>query len=295
MNRVLIAEGHVLGIDVGWSEQQRSSAVCRLSWSREGIAWNIRRFRANHDERSQAIRDVAGTGELLAVAIDGPLRPDFDRVRRYRSAERVLSRGELRRRIGKPGQSSSPNGKELNTQANLAAQAVKHLCRIRRAGHHERIDHQAVVEAFPTSFLGVMVQFPERLAASERSDRYFAHLDGHETPERSLGELVGSLLGAKEWQKPVGSLTNHDDRAALVCAVTALCIACGEYTGVGDREDGWIILPPKRAFAEWAWKAVLANAKLKQGEPPPTGEPGLVVRPQPVLAGVALRALTRGS
>ena len=26
-------EGSVLGIDVGWSQKKKSSAVCRLSWS----------------------------------------------------------------------------------------------------------------------------------------------------------------------------------------------------------------------------------------------------------------------
>ena len=164
MNQAPIAEGHVLGIDVGWSEKRRSSAVCRLTWDRKRIGWKVCRFRARDDDRCEAVRDVAGTRELLAVAIDGPLRRGFETIGRYRSAERILSRGELAKRIGKPGQSSSGNGRKLNEQANLAAKAVKRLCRIRQASHDERIDERVVVEAFPTSFLGVMVRCPEGLS-----------------------------------------------------------------------------------------------------------------------------------
>ncbi|MDE0366345.1 MAG: hypothetical protein OXP09_12315 [Gammaproteobacteria bacterium] len=261
-----IAEGNVLGIDVGWSEKQESSAVCRLSWNKDSINWRVCRFRANDDDRRNTIHDVAGTNKILAVAIDGPLRRNFDEIERYRSAERVLSRGELLKRIGKPGQSSSPNGKKLNWQANLAATTVKDWCEVGDASHDQAIDEYAVVEAFPTSFLGVMVRCPERLSAGERSDRYFGHLDGHEGPDRSLSQLIECLLGPKSWEKHIHSLTNHDDRAAFVCAITGLCIACGEYTAVGDSRDGWIILPPKWAFEEWAWEAIVANLKREQGE-----------------------------
>ena len=268
MNRGQIAEGDVLGIDVGWSEKRRSSAVCRLSWTKDSIAWTVQRFSANGDDRCKAISDVAGPRELLAVAVDGPLRHGLDMIGRYRSAERILSKGELAKRIGKPGQSSSGNGENLNEQANLAANAVKRLCRIRRANHDTRIDELAVVEAFPTSFLGVMVGHPEGLSGGARSDHYFSYLDGHERPDRTLAEFAECLLGAKEWEKPVHSLTDHDDRAAFVCALTALCIACQQYTAVGDCKDGWIVLPPRWAFAEWAWKAILANESLEEdGQP----------------------------
>ena len=265
MNPAPIAKGNVLGIDVGWSKRRRSSAVCRLSWNKDSIDWKVRRYSASDDDRCKTIDDVAGTNKLHAVAIDGPLRRNFDLIGQYRSAERVLSRGELARQIGKPGQSSSPNGKRLNEQANLAAKAVKRLCNVENAIHHKPIDKKAVVEAFPTSFLGVMVRYPDRLSAGERSDRYFAHLDGHQFPDRSLTQLIECLIGPKKWKRHPHILTNHDDRAAWVCAITALCIACGDYTAVGDCEDGWIILPPKWAFEDWAWEAILANVNREKG------------------------------
>lgn len=59
---------------------------------------------------------------------------------------------------------------------------------------------------------------------------------------------------------PVDDITNHDDRAAFVCAITALGVVAGDFTAVGDKSDGWILLP-RRAFVQnWAWDALEANA-----------------------------------
>jgi hypothetical protein len=55
-------------------------------------------------------------------------------------------------------------------------------------------------------------------------------------------------------------VTNHDDRAALVCALTALCVTVEDYTAVGD-EDGWIILPPASLVQGWAVEALSLNAE----------------------------------
>ena len=245
-------EGSVLGIDVGWSRKRKSSAVCRLSWSAHEIEWEIGRFIATEYDREKTISQVANDNPLLAVAIDGPLCPGFYEIGHYRSAERLLSRGELRKRIGKPGQSSSRNGKKLNMQANKSAEFVKQCCFIREAHHHVKIDGCVIVEAFPTTFLGVMIEYPTLLERpKKRSDRYFIHLAKNQCFEK----LVQRLIGNRTWSQPLLEIVNHDDRAALVCAFTALCVATGEFTAVGDKIDGWIILPPRWMFADWAWHA----------------------------------------
>ena len=247
------AEGRVLGIDVGWSEKDDTSAVCRLSWSKHRVYWKTKRFRATPSDRERAIRDVAGKRALLAVAIDGPLRRGFDRIGRYRSAERLLSRGALPVRIGKPGQSSSPHGKHLNEQANKAASVVKRYCSVHEARHAVRIDKYAIVEAFPTTFFGSMVEDPGRLLGSgARSDRYFAHLANVGTLDR----LMRKWLGRRHCVREPCDIDDHEDRAAFVCALTALAVAAGEFTAVGDDRDGWIILPPRWAWAAWAWAGV---------------------------------------
>lgn len=257
----MASEGSVLGIDVGWSPKKKTSAVCRLSWSDREIEWKIGRFLATDYDRERAISSVASDSSLLAVAIDGPLRPGFNEIGHYRSAERLLSRGELRKRIGKPGQSSSPNGKKLNIQANYSAKFVKQHCHIPGANHHLKIDRYAIVEAFPTTFLGVMIENPALLARpKKRSDRYFIHV----AKNQYLEKLVQKLIGNRIWSQPLSEVVNHDDRAALVCAFTAVCVATGEFTAVGDKKDGWIILPPRWMFAGWAWTAVLETASLDE-------------------------------
>ena len=255
------ARGSVLGIDVGWSETEKSSAVCRLSWKNSEINWEIGRFRALDSEREKTIKRIVSNQKLLAVAIDGPLCPKFREVDRYRGAERLLSRGELRERIGKPGQSSSPNGKKLNAQANKSAKALKKHCRVRKANHKVRIDECTIVEAFPTTFLGVLLKRPtllNRPKSKARSDIYFAHL----AKNQQLDQFVEKLLGGREWSQHIDEIKNHDDRAAFICALTALCVAAGNFTAVGDDRDGWIILPPQWAFANWAWKAICETAEL---------------------------------
>ena len=257
------ARGSVLGIDVGWSEKRKSSAICRLSWNISEVKWEIGRFRALDSERESTIKRVVNDHKLLAVAIDGPLCPGFCEVDRYRGAERLLSRGELLKRIGKPGQSSSPNGKKLNAQANKSSIALKKHCRVRKANHKVRIDECAIVEAFPTTFLGVMLKHPASLIRPKnkpRSDIYFAHLSKH----KQLDRFVENLLGDRRWSQNIDEIKNHDDRAAFVCALTALCVAAGNFTAVGDDRDGWIILPPKWAFANWAWKAICETAHLTE-------------------------------
>ncbi len=256
-------EGSVLGIDVGWSERKRSSAVCRLSWDDRRIHVETARFRATPSEREETIERMAGGRQLLAVAIDGPLRPGFDLIGRYRSAERLLSRGELAKRIGKPGQSSSGNGRKLNAEANKIAEFVKRRVHVARAQHVPKIDEFAIVEAFPTTFLGAMIEHPPPRHRDPRSDVYFDHMAEH----RCFDRLAQRWLDRRTWVREPSDLRDHDERAAFVCALTALSVAAGEFTAAGDERDGWIILPPRWAFANWAWTAAARNEQLEQRSP----------------------------
>ncbi len=45
---------------------------------------------------------------------------------------------------------------------------------------------------------------------------------------------------------------DHEERAALVCLLTAACIALGQYTAVGDSVGGYLFMPPLSHWAEWA-------------------------------------------
>lgn len=266
--------GAVLGVDVGFSTTRRSSAACLLKWGEGQITWTIQRFRAVADEQEAIILAVAGSGRLEAAAFDGPLRSGFDVIGRYRVAERMLTR-RLGARIGKPGQSSTPVGKALNAAANDCAGVVLRGCDLVLITHAVRIDDKAVVEAFPGAFLGVLLADPSALVASraDRSDVFFRHL----AKDGTLEHLLAHLLPGRIIALPLAGVTNHDDRAALVCALSALCVAARDYTAVGDA-DGWIMLPPRRFVQDWAWADLKANASQEA--------PGCLYRcPEPSATG----------
>jgi hypothetical protein len=73
------------------------------------------------------------------------------------------------------------------------------------------------------------------------------------------GPLRRGLLPGRAVATGWASVTNHDDRAALVCALTALGVASGNYVAVGD-DDGWIVLPPRALVRNWSWADLMANA-----------------------------------
>jgi hypothetical protein len=179
----------------------------------------------------------------LAAAIDGPLAPGLPEVRRYRSAEQILTRA-FASTIGKPGQSSSPNGIRLNRAANQAAHILNTLDCIGPAEHAHRIDPLAIVEAFPTAFIGSMLEPGEtsRVRSQARSDTYFEVLTN--AGACRLSAFAERLLRGRRLTPIPRAIRNHDDRAAFVCALTALAIVARKYTAVGDDRDGWIIMPP---------------------------------------------------
>jgi predicted RNase H-like nuclease len=251
----LPSAGAVLGVDVGYSISRKSSAVCRLDWTETHITWKIKRFGASQEEREHTLQEVAGEKWLMAAAFDSPMRRGLDLIGRYRLAEQMLTR-TIGRKIGKPGQSSAPVGKALNAATNLCARTTKDRCRIAPARHGCAIDEQAIVEAFPSSFMGLMIDDPTSINVSryDRSDKFFAHV----AEMGVLKALLTFLLPGRDINQSFSNATNHDERSALICALTALCVAANRFVAVGD-EDGWIILPPCDFIQGWAMTDLMSN------------------------------------
>jgi hypothetical protein len=245
---VLPPSGAVLGIDVGWSQTQRSSGICRLDWDESGISWSLEHFTGAPEVRDAVVRRFADGRALLAAAFDGPICRDFRIIGRLRSAERLLSTKPITSRISQPGSSAGGNGRELNHQTNLLAGLVLQHARVGVATHEHRIHEAAIAEAFPTGFLGVMLPNPEPGLRCKRSDRYFVELAETGLLER----LMRHHLPGRSLRQSFAAVTNHDERAALICALTALGVAGNDYVAVGDVADGWIILPPPAFIATWA-------------------------------------------
>ncbi len=254
---VLPDQGCVLGIDVGWSKRKRSSAICRLDWSSTSIRWDILRFHADEVERRSALSRMTRNVSPLAAALDGPIIGNLEAIGRYRAAERMLTVG-LQRHIGKPGQANAPVGRLLNHHTNECARILLKCSDIAPASHRVAIHPKGIVEAFPTSFMGLMLGNAEYVQAirSNRSDVFFKELER----SKAFEKLINYFIPKRAIKSAVESITNHDDRAAFVCALTALCVAARDFVAVGD-DDGWIILPPRCFIQERYWQVLTDNAQ----------------------------------
>lgn len=254
--RTLPSAGSVGGVDVGWSQVRASSAAAKIEWDQKKVWLDVKRFRAIEPDRSRTLGSVFDKS-MLAVSFDGPLSTGLMPVTNYRFAERLLTSG-FQPRIGKPGQSSSPNGRRLNAEATACAKIVIRQRLVDKASHPENVHSLAVIEAFPTAFLGVLLPDPAGLKTRRRasSDVFYEALSSLEI----LENLLQGLLPAHSVSFGFEEFRNHDDRAAIVCALSALCVAAGSYTDVGDN-DGWIMLPPLDWIAPWAHEIFATNSR----------------------------------
>ena len=270
MNCILKPQGQVLGIDVGWSKKTDTTGACVLRWDQSKISLDVHLVPTNSEKRIQKLKEIAGESKFEAVALDGPLRPGFDRIGEYRLGELILTRRFSNLGYGKPGQSSSPNGLELNAHANLIAKSIIDANCVTKATHKAAIHELAIVEAFPTTFLALMLDKAKRPSSKAKSDIFYEWLLGPSAPCRHIPDadrlagLIAGLLPGRTLETQLGKVRNHEHRAAAICALTALCVAAREYLAIGDSRNGYLIMPPQAAAGTsgtqpWAFQAISNN------------------------------------
>ena len=275
-----------LGIDVGWSQADATTGLCRIESDQTRFSWECRNSTTDNGERSADLRSlVRGNTTLTSIGIDGPLVPGLERVNCYRAAEALIARSILGERC-RPGQTNSPNGQILHDHATELATLVRAFV---RAGYWNLADARQcdpavcelrIVEAFPTAFLALLLadddfgNLPDEEPGRELSDQYWevAVNNGY------LRKLVDHLDPGVHFG-PLGTIRNHDRRAAFVCALSAMCVARGRYVAVGAPGCGFIVLPPHevwradaRGRAGWAESALRANVdsvRRDNGQPNP--------------------------
>ena len=240
----------VLGIDVGFSERKNTTCLTLLTWGHGLCEHRSVKTGSSDERRRESLRSLLPMGVCIeAVAIDGPLCRDLEQVKHYRSADALLSRGRFQRR-GKPGQTSSPTGQELHRHATQLARLVLELVEsgwisVKDSAHWQPVFSRAIVEAFPSMFLAALIP-EDRLPEIHRdaSDRYW------ETAVHGgyLDELLNALIPGEIRAFPPQKVSDHEKRAGIVCALTALSVARRRFVGVGDPEGGDIILPPADAW-----------------------------------------------
>lgn len=237
----------LIGFDIGFSKTRPTSGVARLrgtdlSCSRATCEWSCR-------------EKVLGHCTADAIAIDGPILKDIDYPQRL--CETVFSRGSFGRRC-KPAFSHVPGtGREFRAAGKEVARRLANLTHGQDLGcEFPRVfEEKNLIEAFPNAFLGVLVsdscyrEMPP-LKRGKKFDwlyekccesRVFRSVVDHVGPESLPTVLTG-----------VETNRDHEERAALVCLLTAALVAVGRYTAVGDDEGGYFFLPPFVLWEDWA-------------------------------------------
>jgi predicted nuclease with RNAse H fold len=239
--------GSVLGVDVGFSSRARTTCFCLLRWTESIAALTFSLAGVETDERRQRLRELLKQNlglDLDGAAIDGPLTHGLRRITHYRAAEALLSRGVLQFR-GKPGQTSSPTGLMLHRHATELAEVVLSETVLACSKHYQAIHEKCLVEAFPNMFLAALIpeaNFPG--LNRDASDRYWEVAVG----STLLEHLLKVLLPGRRLTYGLAECGNHEHRAGVVCALTALSVSVGRHIGVGDSADGDIILPPQSTW-----------------------------------------------
>ena len=105
---------------------------------------------------------------------------------------------------------------------------------------------ERIVEAFPNAYLGALIhELDLPVLKRDASDKFWSCLV--DEPDR-LATHFARLLPGRTLSTDLPSVTDHEERAGVVCALTAFSVAMGDHVAVGDPQDGDIILP---ACSEW--------------------------------------------
>lgn len=242
----------VAGLDVGLVLERRTSGVATIV--HQQIDLSIRRGGAH------ACEPILAAGPFQVIAIDGPIVPAGGDFRSTRAVERLFASGLFQRRC-KPGFSHvTGTGLRLRTAAGSAADCLTAAAPLVEASPpFPRVRPGGIVEAFPNAFLGVCLD--DRCYGAMpplRRGRKFDWLYDQWVRSKLVGRLPlrGDL---EELPRVFGRTSNHEERAALVCVLTALLTAHGTFTAVGNETGGWFFLPPWEAWRPWAQDAVDAG------------------------------------
>ena len=237
----------LIGLDVGFSAKRATSGVARL-----GLDGGLRLGHTTSAWESR--RGITGTEPADIAAIDAPYTTAGASERR--DCERVFTLGAFQRRC-KPGLSDIPGtGRDFRAAGWGSAQQLKPIVpRKSLAADFPRIEDCNVVEAFPNAYLGVCLPADAyaEIPRPKRGKKFDWLYDswGKRDLFRQVIDEIG-LEAPGDLDGELGRNTQHDERAALVCLLTAAGVYAGRYTAVGESTGGYFFLPPWARWAAWA-------------------------------------------
>jgi hypothetical protein len=237
-----------LGIDVGYSKSNDTTGLCLITLNQTRFQWECRNTGTQESKRRKDLKNLIPRGTTLtAVGIDGPLASGFQIVDRYRAADSLLYRGQFHSRC-KPGSTGSRRGQLLHRYATEWANFIIKLKEegclyLDDANHPDPIHGSRIIEVFPTGFLGFLLSKRDfrPVSKSEKKSDVFWEIA---LSKGYLARLLRAIGGEINRQQSLDCITDHEHRAAFICALGAMCVSKARYVATGDPEDGDIFLPP---------------------------------------------------
>ena len=138
----------LLGVDIGFSKERRSTAVACLDGDKLDV------WLARTDPESR-ICNIPDGFRASVVALDGPLLPSSSERTVQRLCEEAFVRAPFHNRC-KPGLSHWGFGLNLRDATAIAYSQFSPFVEISEKGSPSVTEPDRVIEAFPNAFLGVL-------------------------------------------------------------------------------------------------------------------------------------------
>jgi hypothetical protein len=131
-----------------------------------------------------------------------------------------------------------------------------------------------IIEAFPNAFMGVLLPAESFAGWSKALGKTKSDWLFETAAELGVFRKLSSKLDLA-WariRKNFEDAKDHDERAALICLLTAMLAWSRDAVIVGDHDGGWFWLPPKSLWDPWASAALeIALAPSPKNRFPLTG------------------------
>ena len=229
----------LLGLDVGFSATRSSSGIARSNGAGDLSV-------AHTTSRWEDRQGIIGSGPVRVAAIDAPFTTA--KPHESRNCERVFSFGAFQKRC-KPGFSHiRGTGRRLRQAGWETAVQLASLAPVGDLqAEFPRVADSNVVEAFPNAFLGVYLddRVFGRMPLLKRGGKFDWLYEAWVTTDRLRVLFSGLELAPYErLREALVANQHHDERAALVCLMTAACVYAGRYTAIGEAHGGYFFMPP---------------------------------------------------
>lgn len=252
----------LVGISPGASFSEPTTGICRT-----GLAgFHVGRTFADKLSRTQAL-GLGGPSPVIAIG--APVLPRGVLNPNSRICEKVFASVPFDIRCAARDTAHGSGAALRRAGCDTGVQWVRESRGTPYAGIFPQVLARAgLIEAFPRVFLGVLL--PDSTFDDPPAGIRLSWLHERCTEHRAWDRLQGVLAWPDRqlWSAAASSDLYEEERAAIVCAVTAVCVWAGRYVAVGEAKGGYGFLPPWNLWEPWARAGLERNrAAPRQARP----------------------------